>query len=94
MPTNAPLTVDFRDVFFLSPHIVLTIWGLLVLLVDLGLAKRMSSAARRQTIGWLSLAGVGLALVAAVVVCLVPLYASQYPEEATQWLDRETTSTT
>ena len=61
MPTNAPLTVDLHDVFFLSPHIVLTFWGLLVLLVDLGLAKRLSSAARRQTIGWLSLVGVGLA---------------------------------
>ncbi len=31
MPTNAPLTVDLRDVFFLSPHLVLTFWGLLVL---------------------------------------------------------------
>ena len=63
MPTNAPLTVDLRDVFFLSPQIVLTFWGLMVLLVDLGLAKRMSSAARRQAIGWLSLYGVGLAVV-------------------------------
>ncbi len=78
MPTNAPLTVDFRDVFYLLPQIVLTVWGLIVLLVDLGLARRLSSTARRQTIGRLSLIGVAVALVAAVVVCLLPVYANQY----------------
>ncbi len=86
MPTNAPLTVDFRDVFFLLPQIVLTVWGLLVLLVDLGLAKRMSTTARRQTIGRLSLIGVAVALVAAVVVCLLPVYANQYLDDTASWL--------
>ena len=52
MPTNAPSPIDFsKDVFFLSPEIVLTVWGLLVLLVDVGLAHRLSSGARRRTIG-------------------------------------------
>jgi NADH-quinone oxidoreductase subunit N len=87
MPTNAPMTVDFRDVFYLSPQIVLTCWGLLVLLVDLGLAKRSSPEARRRAIGWLSLYGVGLALVAAVVVCLAPLYVNQFPDKAAEWFN-------
>jgi NADH-quinone oxidoreductase subunit N len=89
MPTNAPLTVDLRDVFYMSPQIVLAVWGLLVLLVDLGLAKRLTSEARRRAIGWLSLSGVGLALVAAVVVCLAPLYVTQFPERAAEWLGAE-----
>jgi NADH-quinone oxidoreductase subunit N len=88
--TTPPLPVDFRDVFFLSPEIVLSIWGLLVLLVDLGLARRLSSAARRQTIGWLSLAGVGLALVAAVIVCLGTAYIRTFPEDMEAWFNRQT----
>ncbi len=52
------MTLDFRDVFFLAPEIVLTVWGLVVLLVDLGLARRLTPTARRRTIGWLALAGV------------------------------------
>jgi hypothetical protein len=82
MPTNAPPTLDFRDVFFVSPEIVLTVWGLLVLLVDLGLERRLSAAMRRRAIGWLSLAGVGVAFVAAVVVCFVPLYVRAWPLDA------------
>ena len=38
-----------RDIFFLAPEIVLTVWGLVVLLVDLGLARRLTPAARRRT---------------------------------------------
>ena len=62
MPTHATLSVNIHDLFFLSPAIVLTVWGLLVLLVDLGLARRLGSAARRTLIGRLSLLGVGIAL--------------------------------
>ena len=51
-------TIDFRDFWLLAPAIVLSAWGLVVLLVDLALARRMSSAARRKAIGWLALAGV------------------------------------
>jgi NADH-quinone oxidoreductase subunit N len=90
MPTNAPPTLDFRDVFFVSPEIVLTVWGLLVLLVDLGLARRLSSAMRRQAIGWLSLAGVGVAFIAAVVVCFVPLYVRAWPQDAEEWFSQQT----
>src|SRR5262249_43867025 len=80
MPTNAPPTLDFRDLFFLAPELVLTAWGLLVLLVDLGLARRLSPPARRQSIGWLSLVGVGLGLVAALAVFAVPVFVRAYPE--------------
>ncbi len=73
------MTLSFRDVFFLSPEIVLTVWGLIVLLVDVGLARRLGAAERRRRIGSLSLIGVALALFAAVVVCLVPLYVRANP---------------
>ena len=43
------MPLDFRDFFFIAPEIVLTVWGLLVLLVDLRLARRLSPAARRRT---------------------------------------------
>ncbi len=86
MPTHTPPTVNLHDVFYLSPVIVLTVWGLLVLLVDLGLAKRLSSAARRLVIGRLALVGVGLAFVAALFVCLVPLYVSSNPDKVAEWI--------
>ncbi len=92
MPTNTTPTVNFQDVFYLSPAIVLTVWGLLVLLVDLGLAKRLSSAARRLVIGRLALVGVGVALVAALAVCMVPLLVSNYPDEAAKWFSGSTIS--
>ncbi len=74
------MTPNFRDVFFLAPEIVLTVWGLVVLLVDLGLARRLTPAVRRRTIGLLALAGVGVALAAAVLVCFVPLMVRAYPQ--------------
>ena len=52
------MKLDFRDVFFLAPALVLTAWGLLVLLVDVFVARRMSLTARRQSVGVLSLFGV------------------------------------
>ncbi len=73
MLTSTLLKPEVKDVFFLIPHIVLTVWGLLVLLVDLSLARRMSPAARRNAIGGLSLVGIGIALVGALFVCFVPL---------------------
>ena len=76
MPINAP---NLKDVFFLIPHIVLTVWGLLVLLVDLALARRMGPTARRNAVGGLSLVGVAIALAGAVFVCLVPLTIRRIP---------------
>ena len=84
------MKLNFSDVFFLSPEIVLTVWGLVVLLVDLGLAHRQDPAQRRRRIGWLSLMGVGLALLAAVVVCLVPLYVRADPLAERSWLSPKT----
>ena len=80
------MTPNFRDVFYLAPAIVLTVWGLVVLLVDLGLAHRQTPAARRRTIGRLALAGIGLAMAAAAVVCFVPLMVQAYPSEEYSWL--------
>jgi NADH-quinone oxidoreductase subunit N len=65
---------DYRDMFYLGPEIVLAVWGILVLLVDVGIARGLSLEARRRRIGVLSLIGVGIALVAAAVVCFVPLF--------------------
>jgi NADH-quinone oxidoreductase subunit N len=83
---------NFRDVFFLAPEIVLTVWGLVILLVDLGVARRLTPAVRRRNIGWLALAGVAIALVAAVLVCFVPLSVRAYPLEEHSWLSRQTIS--
>jgi NADH-quinone oxidoreductase subunit N len=65
---------DYRDIFYLAPEIVLAVWGLFVLLVDVGTARGMSLEARRRRIGVLSLLGVGIALAVAIVVCFVPLF--------------------
>ena len=70
---------NLRDVFFIAPEIVLTVWGLLVLLVDLSLARKFSPEVRRDRIGMLSLLGVAVALVAAAVVCFVPLFVRAEP---------------
>jgi NADH-quinone oxidoreductase subunit N len=78
---------NFRDVFFVAPEIVLTVWGLVVLLVDLGLARRLAPTDRRRTIGLLALAGVAVALAAAMVVCFVPLVMQAYPVDEHSWLN-------
>ncbi len=80
MPTHTPHPPDIRDVFFLAPHIVLTVWGLVVLLVDLAWARRSSPTARRVAVGRLSLVGIGLALLAAAVVWYLPLSVRSAPE--------------
>jgi NADH-quinone oxidoreductase subunit N len=80
---------NLRDVFFLAPHIVLTVWGLVVLLVDLALASRQAPAVRRRTIGVLALAGAGVALAAALIVWAVPLMLQAYPQEEYSWLSAQ-----
>ncbi|APW60442.1 NADH-quinone oxidoreductase subunit N [Paludisphaera borealis] len=65
MPPTVP-TIDFRDFWHIAPAVVLAAWGLVVLIADLVLARRMSVDARRRSIGLLSLVGVGLALLAAI----------------------------
>jgi NADH-quinone oxidoreductase subunit N len=83
MPTNALLKLDVKDLLYLIPHIVLTSWGLLVLLVDQGLARRMSPTARRNAVGGLSMAGAALGLVAAMFVCGLLVYPDKLA-----WLPR------
>jgi NADH-quinone oxidoreductase subunit N len=83
------LGVDFRDLFFLAPEVVLTLWGFVVLVVDRVLAKKSTAAARQRAIGALSLAGVGIALVAAAIVCFVPLSVRAYPSEDNSWLSHQ-----
>jgi NADH-quinone oxidoreductase subunit N len=83
------MTFDFRDVFFIAPEIVLTVWGLVILLVDLGLARRLTPLGRRQTVGLLALAGVVIALAVAVFVCFVPLMVRAYPQDDSPWLSAQ-----
>jgi NADH-quinone oxidoreductase subunit N len=73
-------TVDFRDFWYLAPAIVLSAWGLLVLITDLALARRLSPAARRVAIGRLALAGVIVALIAVLgIVQVQQLSGSESP---------------
>ncbi len=75
--------------FFVAPEIVLTVWGLVVLLVDLGLARRASLEDRRYRVGMLSLVGIALAFVAAVIVCLVPLFVRGAAGRERWWISDE-----
>jgi NADH-quinone oxidoreductase subunit N len=84
-----PANLAFRDVFYLLPEIVLAAWGLLVLLVDVGSARGMSPEARRRRIGGLSLIGVGIALVAATIVCFVPLFVRGDTTAERWWISAE-----
>ncbi len=78
--------VDFRDFWHLAPAIVLSVWGLVVLLADLALAGRMSAPARRRAIGWLTLAGVALALLAAAGLMQVQQLAQAETQGTPGWL--------
>ncbi|MGZ3316352.1 MAG: NADH-quinone oxidoreductase subunit NuoN [Isosphaeraceae bacterium] len=78
--------VDFRDFWHLAPAIVLSVWGLVVLLADLALAGRMSTPARRRAIGWLTLAGVALALLAAAGLMQVQQLAQAETQGTPGWL--------
>ncbi|MGB0066853.1 MAG: NADH-quinone oxidoreductase subunit N, partial [Isosphaeraceae bacterium] len=78
--------VDFRDFWHLAPAIVLSVWGLVVLLADLALVGRMSAQARRRAIGWLTLAGVALALLAAAGLMQVQQLAQAETQGTPRWL--------
>jgi NADH-quinone oxidoreductase subunit N len=68
MSPNAA-SLNFRDFYVLAPEMALAVWGLLVLMVDVGLLRGKPNARRRMTVGWLSLAGV----VVSLVVAMLPL---------------------
>ena len=78
--------VDLLDFWHLAPAIVLSVWGLVVLLADLALAGRMSAPARRRAIGWLTLAGVALALLAAAGLIQVQQLAQAETQGTPGWL--------
>lgn len=85
MSPNVP-SVDFRDFLYLAPAMILAAWGLVVLLTDLALVRRMSPAERRVKVGWLSLFGVAMALIAAIALVLIPQSVRTDPESAQRWL--------
>jgi NADH-quinone oxidoreductase subunit N len=66
-------TINFGDLYFIAPEIVLAAWGLLVVLVDLALARRLSPTERRRTTGYLAMFGAGLGLLASLGMWLLPL---------------------
>jgi NADH-quinone oxidoreductase subunit N len=71
MPVNAAATLNFRDFYVLVPEMVLALWGLIVLMVDLGLLRGQTVPRRRQVLGRLALLGTLVATVAAVAPLLV-----------------------
>src|SRR4051812_12094784 len=71
MSPNAAASLNFRDFYLLAPEMALAVWGLLVLMADVGLLRGRPSEQRRRVMGWLSLAGVAVSL----VVALLPLLA-------------------
>lgn len=90
MPISGPNTLDYRDFFFVAPEMVLAVWGLVVLLLDLGLARRLAAETRRLVVGKVALAGVGLALAVTLAGGLIPLMARANPEYASGWLSEST----
>src|SRR4051794_5689637 len=72
-PGLAPMpTINARDFLYLAPEIALTAWGLIVLTIDFALLRRRSSEDRQGTLGWLTLAGVGLTFL--VTIRYIGLY--------------------
>jgi NADH-quinone oxidoreductase subunit N len=63
-----PSAVPARDFLYIAPEIVLTAWGLLVLIVDFALLREQSGEARRKILGGLSLAGAFVAVSALVAI--------------------------
>jgi len=85
MPPTAP-PLDFRDFWRIAPAATLALWGLVVVLTDLGLARRLGLEARRRVVGRLALAGVGLALISAVALFWLDSLAAVDPERLRQLL--------
>lgn len=79
-------TIDFREFWFLAPAILLSAWGLLVLLLDLALGPWLDSVARRRTIGWLALLGAFLALLSVAVLMSVQNQAVAQQQGSAGWL--------
>ncbi len=85
MDPNLP-AVDFRDFWYLAPAIVLSAWGLVVLLADLAVARRMTPEKRRTAIGWLALGGVVLALLSAIGLMQVQQLSQGDVQDVPGWI--------
>ncbi len=59
MPVNAPVLFDF---IHLAPEIILSLWGLFVVMIDVALLRRRSSATRGRILGVMSIIGALAAL--------------------------------
>ncbi len=81
MPTAAevPLSPTALDLIHLGPEVVLSFWGLLVLVVDFAGLRHLASDRRAKALGTITLVGVLLALVAA----FLPEFVAK-AEEATR----------
>ncbi len=65
---NVPIVAaDPWELLYLAPEVLLSVWGLLVLVVDISAFRRASSERRRQWLGYLSLAGTLVTLLVCVV---------------------------
>ncbi len=71
--SSTAATLDLRHFFVLTPEIVLAVWGLVVLMVDVGLLRKRTSAQRRQATGRLALVGT-LAAFATACASLIVRY--------------------
>ena len=65
MPIATPLSPSARDLIHIGPAVVLSFWGLLVLVVDLAGLRRTVADRRGKILGTVTLVGVLLALVSA-----------------------------
>src|SRR6516165_8679474 len=64
MPANAVPTISVADFGYLAPEVVLTAWGLLVLIADFALLRGATGLVRQKVLGMATLAGVVAALFA------------------------------
>lgn len=71
MPPSAARPIDPEHLWSLAPEILLTLWGLVVLLVDVGLLRGRSGEARRDVLGPLALLGP----VGVLALLLAPAFA-------------------
>jgi len=61
------------DLLHLAPQILLGVWGLFVLIFDVGVLRKRSSASRCRTLGLMSIVGAGLALASVFLPDLLAL---------------------
>lgn len=86
MPPDLTTTPGVRDLIHLGPELVLSGWGLLVLIVDFALLRRVAADRRARVLGLVSGVGVLLSLVGAFLPELV-WGTAQGHTEPTLWLD-------